>query len=147
MPISFEEFIAEFNAVQETLQRDYESSDEHMAVCHMLHRDIGLDETRPPEDELEDALERIESVTGERPDDDILDLTVEHHQLHEWLRAIKIEAAVQQVPVDQLMATLLLVGRRLGMREAARWVGLNPDADQVYLEFEPEDDTPPSDRL
>jgi hypothetical protein len=114
----------ELLVIQEAVAREY--TEDH-ALCHILHRELGLGTTKPEPEVLEEALDRIRETTGEEPDEDALDLTVEHHDLHILLRTIKLEAAMAGIGIDQMMSSLLILGRRLGLREAAAMMGITDD--------------------
>jgi hypothetical protein len=123
---TFEEFSATFTDVQRDLTRDYPDI---TAICHMMHKEIGLGETpREGAAELAEAM----STEGETVDPDALDLTTEHAELHAFLRQLQAAGVVAGASEEQMLATMFVVGRRVGMRDAA---GLGTDVEQSLSDW------------
>lgn len=86
------------------------------ALCHMLHKDLGLG-TTPRANAEERRAELAEQ--GVEIEEDALDLTVEHRELHVLIAQLLQEGLVLGLSSDQLLAMMLLIGRRYGLAEAA----------------------------
>lgn len=117
MATNMKDFVEEFIEVQNGIMRDYPDS---RGVCHMMHQDIGLGQTK--REDADEQAERVAEMIDDpeiEVDGDSLDFTVEHKELHEFLRQLMMEATIAGASPDQLMATMFIVGRRMGMREAA----------------------------
>lgn len=126
MATTMKDFIAEFIEVQDGIMRDYPDA---RGVCHMMHQDIGLGQTK--REDADEAAERVSEMLGEEyveVDSDSLDFTEEHKELHEFLRQVMLEATISGASPDQLMASMFIVGRRMGMREAAQMLNTTPPA-------------------
>lgn len=114
---TMEEFLADFMAVQEGIARDYP---ELGSACHMMHRDLGLNQTT--DEGSETAFEAVREAYGDEVGElapESLDFTKEHRELHALLAQIRAEAMIGGVSPDQLIATIFIIGRRMGMKEAA----------------------------
>lgn len=125
---SIAEFKQEFIDIQRGIMRDYP---DELAVCKMMHEEIGLGRT--PLDDAEERAEALSEESGSPVDADSLDLTQEHAALHGMLEAIKIQSMMIGTSVDQVLATMFIIGRRYGMREAAGSLGTT-EVDGLGLE-------------
>lgn len=118
--ISFDTFKNEFMSVQADMIRDHGDEDGHVpAPCKIMHRELGLTET--PSQEAIDYYERL--TGGKDAPEGELYLTEEHVQLHTMLEQATIEGAMAGITSDGLLASFFLIGRRMGMREAAQAFG------------------------
>ena len=126
MAITMQDFVAEFIEVQDGIMRDYPES---RGVCQMMHHDLGLGQTK--REDADEQAERVAEMIDDpeiEVDGDSLDFTVEHKELHEFLRQVMMEATIAGAAPDQLMATMFIVGRRMGMRGAAQMLDTTPPA-------------------
>ena len=123
MPMSWAEFNEELNEVQEAVIREY-GSDEGlpMPFCHVMHLELGLGQT--PVEDAEERAAKLSEETGEEVSPDMLDWTVEHAHLHELIRSIMMVALQSGVSGTNLLADMFVVGRRMGLREAASMMSL-----------------------
>jgi hypothetical protein len=122
MPITPEQFIAKFLEVQEGIIRDYfAGGNKAAALCHVMHHEIGLTHDTPADDAA-DAAELMSLLTGEDVSADALDLSEEHLQLHGFLNAVAADAAKTDTPIDALLALIFVIGRRMGLNEAAEMI-------------------------
>jgi hypothetical protein len=114
---TFQEFVEQFLDIQHDVIRDHAANDEgHIEpLCHILHRDLGL--TQTPAEDAEEIAEHYRQA-GASPTD--IDFTDEHRLLHAWLGKVHIDALRNMVPPTDLIAVMFLIGRRYGMREAAK---------------------------
>lgn len=90
--------------------------------CEILHRELGLPET--PKDDADEIIEKFRSQ--EHPidlDADSIKLTIEHEQVHEMLNRFVVEGMMKGADGAQLVALMLVIGRRMGMREATMLLG------------------------
>lgn len=125
--ITFEQFIEQFMVIQNDVIRDHSGEGGRItSICHVMHRDIRLGETT--RDDAEESVARVKEMTGEDVDPTIIDLTEEHALLHKFLAKIKMEAMMTGTSPDELMATMFVIGRRYGMREAAEMFDCVPDS-------------------
>lgn len=101
------------------LRRRWEDTDDLLRAqygrdvpyCEMLHAEVGLDATPPEDPSLEDLSSDI-SMIRKSP---------EHADLHAMLEAVAVEAMLSGARnTGQLVAKFYVLGRRDGMREAAR---------------------------
>lgn len=124
MTISTEEFLQKFSEARDGIMRDYEREDGAvLAACHVMHLELGLDQTP-----AEDAEERIstlkeQGVLSEDWTNNGVDFTDEHRALHEFISAYVQHAAISGMPVTQIMAEMFVIGRRMGLSEAASSLG------------------------
>lgn len=118
---SFEDFTAQFMEIQEGVIRDHGIGHDRSPLCHVLHRDLGLGET--PRDEDSEFMVAARERLGDQFDPADLDFTLEHEQLHSFLSSVMHDALRQGVGVPELIAAMLIIGRRLGLREAAQMLG------------------------
>ena len=119
--ISFDEFVDEFMQIQGDILRDHGDEAGHMqALCKVMHRELGLTETYNAEMALE-----FERLTGMESGGDghELDLTTEHGQLHSLLKSVARDALIAGLSSDGILASMFIIGRRYGMREAAKAMG------------------------
>ena len=128
---SFEQFADAFNEVSKQVRAQYKDEEHgNPPVCHVLHREIDLQATKP--DDVEEQVERVrrmfaaqsmsEEQVGNITEDD-LDFTEEHRKLHGFFARFINEAQFQGISPEEIAMTLLLVGRRMGLREAAEAFG------------------------
>ena len=112
--MTFDSFIEVFTQVQEDLIRDHGHDAPH---CEILHRELRLNQT------ARDDAEQVASEHGLKADN--IKLTTEHEELHRLLAAFYVWA--QLLPPDQFVAAAMLVGRRLGIREANEMLNMDFD--------------------
>src|SRR5690606_22350738 len=120
MMVSFDDFAEEFKTIQRDLQRDYADGKgiPPSAMCKILHCELQLTET--PYEEMGEFTETLANMLGiDNVEEELekagLDLTVEHFQLHELLMRVQYEASYQRMDGSQLLALMLIIGRRYGM--------------------------------
>lgn len=90
--------------------------------CEVLHQDVGLPQTIR---EDADQVRAQAAQNGIELDEDSIKLTIEHEELHEALRRFVVDSMSQGQDATQLAAQMLIVGRRLGLQEAAQLFGTN----------------------
>lgn len=129
-------FRQDFVDIQRGLMRDYPDTS---AVCHMLHDDLGFGHT--PREDAEERAAMLSETTGETADIDSIEFTEEHAQLHSFLAAIKAQAMIIGASMDQILATMFIIGRRYGLKEAAG--ALSQHGDDLSLEEWLKDETDP----
>lgn len=126
----FEKFVSTFNEVSQAVRAQY-TPEEGSAppVCHVLHRELDLPATQVDgaEEEAERAA-RVLTAQGlveqaEAIDASDLDFTHEHRKLHGFVARYLNEARFQGIAPEDVAMSLLIVGRRLGLREAAEAFG------------------------
>lgn len=89
-------------------------------VCHILHRELGLGTTPKPNVEqlMEQAREAYKKINredlAERINENDLEFTIEHEQLHKALKRLIVSAAVDG---NDIISKVFILGRRYGMRE------------------------------
>lgn len=128
--ITFEEFANAFSEIQDGVLRDYTEEDGTKSpLCHIMHRDIGLEET--PHEAAAEVAEALRKAGQLGHTESSLDLTEEHAQLHGFLHTVRMQAAVKDVSTEQLIMAMFVIGRRYGMREAAEMFSAGFDADDV----------------
>lgn len=125
---TIEQFVKDFMDIQYGVQRDHPGRrTPNAALCHVLHRDLGLGETpRDDAEEMSEAVREAEAeagITDEPLSANDLDFTVEHAQLHAFLDLIRADAMRKGSSVSELIAAMFIIGRRYGMREAAEAFG------------------------
>jgi len=134
MPTSIEAFRKEITALQEDILRDYpgadpdvvaEDPDAATGMCQVLHYDLDLPQTVA--DNADKVRETIEKNTGKPVEDGALELTQEHQELHQWLYLILTDfaklGALSPAGLPQVLATMFVLGRRYGLREASQAFG------------------------
>lgn len=139
---SFEQFVNTFNEISQQVRAQY--SDEETGappVCHVFHREIDLEHTTPENvDEQVDRVKQMFMAQGlteqaEAVDPEDLDFTEEHRKLHGFVARYLNEARFQGISQADIAMSLLIVGRRMGLREAAQAfgdiTGPEPDAPTV----------------
>lgn len=128
--MDIETFMSTFRSVQEAAARDYPDA---RGACQILHKDLDLGAT-PIEGADEKAAETtarlkeagiIEADFELSPDD--LDFTIEHARLHALLRGYAAQSRMLGLDEEQTLALAILVGRRMGMKEAAELGEINWD--------------------
>lgn len=92
----------------------------HTPPCEILHGEFGFGMTARDDAESVQAQAKEQGIVIE---DESVKLTVEHDDLHEALRRIVLDSMSQSQGADQLAAAMLVVGRRIGLREAAELMG------------------------
>lgn len=113
---TMDDFIAQFTDVQRDVIRDNGAGDGKIdALCHILHRDLGLPETPMADD---DPLAEALIASGAEPGS--IEMTVEHAQLHDFMLGVATEARMSGMGITNTLTALFLIGRRYGMREAAQ---------------------------
>lgn len=116
--MTFNEFLTKTLEIEEGLKVEYLSDgDERVAGCQILHREVGLDQTK--DDRAESAVERLRAM-GVEADADSLDFTQEHAKLHEWMHRMIFEGQMRGIGGVEMLAMMFVLGRRWGMREAAQ---------------------------
>lgn len=126
--MTFDKFKEDFRALQSAALRD---NPDARGACQILHRDLGLGAT-PVENAEELAVETTEKLRkqgvleeGVELTADDLDFTEEHAELHRMLEGIVALGPAMGIPGDQLLAMALLIGRRMGMKEAAEMTSID----------------------
>ena len=124
--MTVDQFKQTFRAIQNDAIRDNPNA---RGACQILHNDLGLGAT-PTDDAEELAAARTAELREQGlVDDDFtleatdLDFTVEHAELHRMLEGIIAVTATMGITGDQVIAMALLIGRRMGMKEAAEMTG------------------------
>jgi hypothetical protein len=115
--ISFDDFLTQFTDIQVGLMRDY--GDEVTKLCRVMHREIGLAQTKA--DDADELVARLSEQYGDGREIDAndLDFTQEHKLLHGLLDRAQLDAALGGASPSTLLAAMFVIGRRYGMREAA----------------------------
>lgn len=91
--------------------------------CEILHMEFGLPQT--PKDDADEIIEKMRSQNPEFDlDDSSIKLTVEHPQVHELINRLAVDAMMKGADAAQLAALMLVIGRRMGMAEAAEIMGI-----------------------
>jgi hypothetical protein len=52
----------------------------------------------------------------------MLDLSQEHLTLHKFLMSVAHDAVQTETPIDALLALMFVIGRRMGLNEAAEMI-------------------------
>lgn len=90
--------------------------------CEVLHVELGVPQT--PKDDADTIVERLHH---EHPEIDLdeasIKLTVEHEEVHELLNRFVVDSMMKGADAAQLAALMLVIGRRMGMREASMLLG------------------------
>lgn len=122
--ITFREFAEVFTDVQKNAMSTY-MDDHGMSPypCEILHRDFQIEETPSPN--AEQTVHHIAAVLGipvENVDTNAhaIKLTEEHEQIHQLLQNVKYDAMRGGLQAEQMIAAALVIGRRMGLREAAQ---------------------------
>jgi hypothetical protein len=116
--ITFDQFATDFMAIQQDVIRDHTDDTGTAALCKIMHRDVQLAET--PDDHAEEAAQQASELAGKEISASDLDFTVEHHQLHMLLRRVGFDGMLAGLHPTDMLAAMFVIGRRYGMREAAR---------------------------
>jgi hypothetical protein len=84
--------------------------------CEALHEELGFPQTPMSEEKI--ALIRHQNQWMTLPDGSIK-LTLEHEDLHLALQRILMDASARGGDSAQIVALMLMAGRRIGLAEAA----------------------------
>lgn len=84
--------------------------------CEALHQELGFKQTPMPDEQI--ALIRHQNQWATIPDGSIK-LTTEHEELHLALQRILMDASARGGDSAQIVALMLIAGRRIGMAEAS----------------------------
>ena len=109
-------------AVEDTTDDLIQQHGRKTPMCEVLHVELNLPQTLKDDDEVQKMLKIAEENHVELEDDSIK-LTIEHEDLHEALRRFVVDSMSQGMDATQLAAHMLVVGRRMGLREAANLLG------------------------
>ena len=127
---TFEQFRDLFSQISDDIKAQYVPADEDeptQPMCHILHRELNLGETRIADAEKQAEKTRAQyeklGLPAEHIDVNNLDFTEEHAKLHDFVRRYLFEAKYQGVDSESLAMALLTIGRRIGLREAAQAFG------------------------
>lgn len=112
-----EGFRENFTKLTEAVISEYGKDTE---VCEVMHQDLGFGQT--PRDDAEELATTIREESKGKVDipADSIKFTEEHTALHEFLRRAQFEAQYAGLGPQQLAATFFVVGRRMGLQEAAQ---------------------------
>jgi hypothetical protein len=122
MPITPEQFVAKFLEVQDGLIRDYFAGGiKAAALCHVMHHEIGLTHDTPAND-AEETAEILRALGDDEATAEMLDLSQEHLTLHKFLMSVAHDAVQTETPIDALLALMFVIGRRMGLNEAAEMI-------------------------
>lgn len=119
MPLTAEQFEQRMQMIGHALHEEHDTA---RTWCIALHKDLGLGATLPEQDVLEEMASRLDTTVEEMlsETDGEVDASIEHAQLHRWLEGLPMAAAAAGTGGAQLVAMLMLAGKRLGQIEAAQ---------------------------
>ena len=130
------------------LRREHQGEERMPDFCVLLHEDLGLGEDQLDDETIERMKHLLLGMGGKEedlPEPGTIRTTHQHSELHAWIQALAMELTTMGLEDDQLLAALVLIGRRWGKMDAAKLLSSNPDKLLDERADEPGDLTIPED--
>lgn len=109
------------NEIEDTVDALEAQYGDKTPFCEILHFELGLPQTR--KDDADTIIAKAREQAGIEVPEDSVKLTNEHDELHRVLRREVLGVMSESADVSQVAAQMLVIGRRIGLREAAALLG------------------------